>query len=311
MSNKVLIVDDESLNREILSEMLEDDYTVLEAEDGDKAIAMLKKYGKEIIVILLDLIMPNMDGFAVLELMKETGLIEKIPVLVISGESSIKVERRCFAAGVSDFIRKPFDNTLVKKRVKNITDLFLYKSRLEEKVQTQAETLHRQYKMLLKQTQQLKKSNEMIIDVLGEVVEYRNLESGEHIKRVKDYTGILAEELMDEYPEYGLNEEKIRVIVSASALHDIGKIAIPDNILLKPGRLTADEFEYMKSHTTRGCDILDSIKDFQIITAASFGMSRCMDHLNGKSRQSDNIQILQKYIRHNRTSLSIMYSHID
>ena len=278
MGNKVLIVDDESLNREILAEMLEDEYTVIEAEDGNKAIALLEKYEKDIVVILLDLIMPNTDGFAVLEAMKERSLVEKIPVLVISGESSIKVERRCFAAGVSDFIRKPFDNTLVKKRVKNITDLFIYKGRLEEKVHSQAETLHRQYKMLLKQTEQLKKSNEMIIDILGEVVEYRNLESGEHIKRVKSYTGIMAEELMDEYPEYGLNEEKIRVIVSASALHDIGKIAIPDSILLKPGKLTKDEFEYMKSHTTRGCDILDSIKDVWDDKYAKCSYEICRHH---------------------------------
>lgn len=114
--------------------------------------------------------------------------------------------------------------------------------------------------MLQLQAEKLQQSNVKIIDILGTVVEYRNLESGEHINRVKGFTKILAERLMEEYPEYGLTPKSVEMISSASALHDIGKIAIPDHILLKPGRLTEEEFDYMKSHTTRGCDILNSIE---------------------------------------------------
>ena len=128
-------------------------------------------------------------------------------------------------------------------------------------MEEQTETLKKQYQLLKIQAARLQKSNTNIIDILGTVVESRNLESGEHVMRVKGYTEILAKEMMKEYPEYGLTDKKIEVIVSASALHDIGKIAIPDNILLKPGKLTQDEYEYMKSHTTRGCEILNNIKD--------------------------------------------------
>lgn len=261
MRNKVLIVDDMELNREMLSAILEEEYPIIEAENGRKAVEILKEHQDEIAVVLLDLIMPDMDGYAVLEVMKKQNWMEKIAVLIISAESKVEAETRCFKLGVSDFIRKPFDNATVRNRVKNMVDLFAYKNELEAKVQKQTETLKKQYKLLLMQADKLKESNTRIIDILGTVVEYRNLESGEHIKRVKGFTKILAEQAMKDYPEYGLTPEKINIIVSASSLHDVGKIAIPDSILLKPARFTADEYEYMKSHTTRGYDILDSIKD--------------------------------------------------
>lgn len=259
MRNKVLIVDDMEVNRGILAEILKDGYAVMEAEDGQEALDVIAQHKDEILVVLLDLIMPKTDGFVVLEAMKEQMLIEELPVIIISGEDSVDAEKRCFDYGVSDFIRKPFDSTLVKKRVSNIANLFMYRNQLEEKVERQTETLRKQLKLLQYQADKLKRNNTQIIDILGTIVEYRNLESGEHVKRVKVFTRILAEEMMKEYPEYGLTKEKIEVIVSASALHDIGKIAIPDNILLKPGKLTAEEFEYMKSHTTRGCEILNNI----------------------------------------------------
>lgn len=261
MRNKVLIVDDMKLNREMLAVILEENYPVMEADNGRKAIDTLQEHQDEIAVVLLDLIMPDMDGYAVLEEMKKQNWMEKIPVLIISAESKIEVETRCFKLGVSDFIRKPFDAATIKNRVRNVVDLFAYKNELEEKVASQTETLKKQYKLLVMQADKLKESNAQIIDILGTVVECRNLESGEHIKRVKGFTRILAEQAMEDYPEYGLTPEKIDIIVSASSLHDIGKIAIPDSILLKPARLTKDEYEYMKSHTTRGCEILNHIRD--------------------------------------------------
>ncbi len=260
MRDKVLVVDDVELNRDILEEILKDEYVVVKAENGKRALEIIKEQQEEIAVILLDLIMPELDGFGVLEVMKENKWMDKIPVLIISGENSVETEGKCFDYGIADFIKKPFDNALIKKRVKNVSDLFLYKNHLEEKVQAQTETLRKQYKVLQLQAERLHQSNEKIIDILGTVVEYRNLESGEHINRVKGFTKILAAKLMEEYPEYGLTSVNVDMISSASALHDIGKIAIPDHILLKPGRLTAEEFEYMKSHTTRGCDILKSIE---------------------------------------------------
>lgn len=259
MGEKILIVDDIELNREILAVALGDTYPVLEAGNGNQAIEILREHSEDIAAILLDLIMPEKDGYAVLQFMKESELLESIPVLVISAESKTEVERECLELGVSEFIRKPFDSVTVRSRVKNIVDLFKYKNRLEEKVRIQTDNLKRQNKLLEQQTIKIKENNENIIDVLGTVVEYRNLESGEHIKRVKGFTRILAERAAQKYPEYSLTPEKIDIIVAASALHDIGKITIRDSVLLKPGRLDKDEFEYMKSHTVKGCDILEQI----------------------------------------------------
>ncbi|MDE5747175.1 MAG: response regulator, partial [Acetatifactor sp.] len=261
MQNTVLVVDDMEINREILAEILGEEYQVKTAEDGRKALEMIEELHEELAVVLLDLMMPVVDGFAVLEVMQERGWSEKIPVLIISGETSVNAERKCFDYHISDFIRKPFDNALVKKRVRNVVSLYQYQRDLEDKVQAQTKTLREQNKLLQLQADKLRKSNTNIIEILGTVVEYRDFESGEHINRVKGYTRILAERLAVEYPEYGLDQEEIEVIVSASALHDVGKIAIPDNILLKPGRLTDEEFACMKTHTTRGGEILQNIRN--------------------------------------------------
>lgn len=281
----ILIVDDIEINREILGEILEDQYTILFAEDGEQAVQLIEEHKTDLSVILLDIVMPVMNGYEVMNYMEKNGFMEKIPVLVISGENSVKIEKRCFDLGASDFIRKPFDNTLVRKRVQNIADLYSYKKHLEVKVEQQTGTLKRQYKLLQKQAEELQSKNENIIDILGTVVENRDLESGEHIQRVKGYTEILANEMMKSYPEYGLTKKKIKIIASASALHDIGKIAIPDNILLKPGKLTDEEFDYMKSHTTRGCEILNNIKDAWDDEYGSYSYEICRHHherYNGK-----------------------------
>lgn len=261
MKNKILVVDDALMNRDILKEILKDTYDILEAEDGKAALEILDAENNEISAILLDLIMPVMDGFEVLEELNARKMIEKIPVLIISGENSTQNEQRCFELGIADFIGKPFNARLVRKRVQNAAEHYAYRNELEAKVEEQTNVLRKAYRTLKSQAEQLKRRNQDIIEILGTVVEYRNLESGEHVKRVGEYTRILAETFMVEYPEYGLTQDKIDIIVSASALHDIGKITIPDSILLKPGRLTKDEFEYMKSHTTRGCELLESMKN--------------------------------------------------
>lgn len=259
MREKVLIVDDIELNREILAVALGDEYEVLQASDGVQTIEILKTDSEGITAMLLDLIMPNVDGYAVLDYMREHGLLERIPVIVISAESARDVEVKCLEMGVTDFIRKPFDSVTVRRRVKNTAELFMYKNHLEDKVRLQTRELEEKNKLFQAQAEQIRETNEKIVDVLGTVVEYRNLESGEHIKRVKEFTNILAEKAAEKYPEYGLTPEKITVIVAASPLHDIGKIAIKDSVLLKPGRLTDEEFEYMKTHTTKGCEILTQI----------------------------------------------------
>lgn len=259
MRNTILIVDDVEVNRAILSAVLEQDYTIAEAENGEQALKIIDEKQDEITAILLDLIMPVMDGMQLLEILNERKLLASIPVLIISGDSSYEAEKKCFELGITDYITKPFNNFIIQKRVKNAAGLYDYKLQLEKKVEEQTGVLRKAYQALKVQAEKLRENNQQIIDMLGTVVEYRNLESGEHIKRVKGYTRILAEQAMKDYPEYQLTEEKINTIVSASSLHDIGKITIPDSILLKPGRLTKDEYEYMKSHTIRGCELLDEI----------------------------------------------------
>ena len=260
MRNKALIVDDMPMNREMLSEALRDQWITIEAGNGLEALSEVERFEDELAVILLDLNMPVMDGFAVLDELVRRKLMDTIPVLVISGDVSSASEAKCLDRGVADFIHKPFDEAIIIRRVGNLIDLFSYKNMLEEKVAKQTEILSRQNARLVEQALQLEEKHRNIIDVLGTVVESRNLESGDHIQRVKGYTRILAEQVMKDYPEYGLTQHFIDVMVPASALHDVGKIAISDSILLKPGKLTSDEYEQMKEHTTKGCAILESIE---------------------------------------------------
>ena len=224
------------------------------------ALDIIDRESKNISAILLDLVMPEMDGFGVLTELKKRDLLDQIPVLVISGETSSQMENKCFDYGVVDFIGKPYNASIVRKRVENLVAHFTDRNHLKEKVEEQTVVLRKAYQTLQAQAKQLQKRNLDIIEMVGTIVEFRSLESGEHIQRVKGYTQILAKAFAKLYPEYGLTKEQIDVIVAASALHDIGKIAIPDSILLKPGKLTDDEFDYMKSHTLRGCEILESMK---------------------------------------------------
>ncbi|MDO5136094.1 MAG: response regulator [Eubacteriales bacterium] len=251
---KILIVDDIELNREILEDMLQEEgWETATAPDGIRALEILDEQHDTIQAVLLDLVMPRMDGFQLLEEMKKRSWFSSFPVIVISGENELAAEIRSLELGAHDFIHKPFVRSLVVQRVKNAVQLFLHKNSLEQLVSQQTRALR-------EQAEQIKRNNEKIIDILGTVVEYRNLESGEHIARVKGFTQILAESMMELYPECGLTQEKVRLIADASPLHDIGKITIPDNILLKPARLTPDEFALMKTHTTNGAEMIQRIE---------------------------------------------------
>ena len=247
MRNTILIVDDVEINREILKNILEEEYRIVTACNGLEALKVLETEEENLVAILLDLVMPQMDGFEVLEILNKRGLLTSIPVMIISSEDSRASEQECFSAGVSDFIHKPFDMNVVRTRVNNTVSLYLYKRHLEQKV--------------LEQTQIIEKRNSNLLDLLAGVVESRDLESGSHVQRVKEYTRIIADELCRKYPKYGLNVYKIAIYSEASTLHDLGKISIPDSILLKPGKLTDEEFETMKTHTTKGAEFIYRVKD--------------------------------------------------
>ena len=251
--NTLLIVDDMDINRDILKDIFDEQYTIYEAANGEEAIAQIQFHKDEIALIFLDLEMPGKNGLDVLKYMNEEELINRIPVIMITGEATVDSDVKAYELGVADIIYKPFDAAVVIRRTLNIIELYEYRIHLEQK-------LEKRTAQLRESQEKLEKNNEFLINALSSVVEFRSLESGEHINRVKTFTGILFRHLRKLYPEYELSDEQVKLIVNASALHDIGKIAIPDDILLKPGKLTRQEFETMKTHTTKGCEILERFK---------------------------------------------------
>lgn len=247
---QLLIVDDEEVNRAILHMMFADDYDILEAANGEAAIEQIRQ-SENLVLMLLDVVMPVMDGFGVLEYLKENELLEKIPVILITSMTPQESEEKAYTYGIADVMHKPFDPSIITRRARNIIELYQNKRNMEER-------LKEQEKIIREQESKIREGNEFMIDALGSVVEFRSVETGDHIRRIKYFTRILLKYLAKYFPKYGLTPLQIDQIARASALHDIGKIGIPDAILMKPGRLTNEEFETMKSHTTIGCEILES-----------------------------------------------------
>lgn len=252
---RILIVDDEEVNREILKEMFRSSkYELVEAVDGEEAVLKIKE-NPQIDLVLLDIVMPILDGFGVLEFMHEQDLLEEIPVILITSEDALDSEDQAYSYGVADVIHKPFYPHIVKRRSKNIIELYQNKRNMEQRLKEQEEAL-------IAKDKKIRENNEFMIETLSSVVEARSAETGEHTRRIKYFTRIMMKYLMKYFPKYGITPEQLDEIARASALHDIGKIGIPDAILLKPGRLTPEEFEIMKTHTTIGCEILEkSYKD--------------------------------------------------
>ncbi len=249
---QLLIVDDEEINRTILSMMFDADYDIIEASNGEMAIEAIEN-SKDLALILLDVIMPVMNGFGVLDYMREHELLEKIPVILITSQTPQESEEKAYEYGIADVMHKPFERSIVKRRANNIIALYQSQRNMEIKLKEQEITIREQEKTL-------RENNEFLIDALGSVVEFRSVETGDHVKRIKYLTRILLKYLAKYFPKYNLTPLQIDQIARASALHDIGKIGIPDSILLKPGRLTPEEFEIMKTHTTIGCEILESFR---------------------------------------------------
>ena len=249
IKRKLLVVDDMEVNRMVLEDLFNDDFDVIEAENGKDALDLVYANLDELSIILLDLVMPVMDGFDVLRDLNENGIINTIPVIMITSENDDEKTLIGYKLGVSDLISKPINPDIVYRRVNNVVDLYDHKRNLEAK-------LNEQKIILEQQSKRLKQANQFVIDALGTTVEFRNLEAGTHIKRIRILTKILLEELKD---DFNLTIEQIDAIASASVVHDIGKIVIPDAILLAPRRLTPEELEVMKTHTTSGCKILESL----------------------------------------------------
>lgn len=246
---QILIVDDSQINCEILAEILKDEYRILEAANGEECINLLKQYGTGIALLLLDINMPVMDGFEVLDLMNRKHWIEDIPVIMISSEDSASYVRRAYEMGASDYISRPFDVQVVHQRVSNTIKLYAKQRRL--------------ISLVTDQIREKEKNNQMMISILSQIVEFRNSESGSHVLHINIITGMLLERLMQKTDQYHLQWSDQFLITTASALHDIGKIGIDEKILNKPGKLTKEEFEIMKTHTLIGASMLKSIEMYQ------------------------------------------------
>lgn len=246
---QILIVDDSALNRMILSEILKEDYRILEAESGEECLKMLDGQGLGISMVLLDIVMSGMDGFEVLGQMNRNHWIEEIPVIMISSEDSESYIRRAYEMGVSDYISRPFDAKIVYQRVFNTIKLYSKQRRL--------------ISLVTNQIKEKEKSSRVMVGILSQIVEFRNGESGLHVQHINILTRLLLARLVQKTGQYSLSWTDQHIITMASALHDIGKIGIDEKILNKPGALTAEEFEIMKSHTVIGASILKSLELYQ------------------------------------------------
>lgn len=249
LRQQILIVDDSEMNRAILTEILQKDYRILNAEDGEQCIEILEQKGTAISLILLDLVMPKMDGFEVLAVMNKKQWIEDIPVIMISSEDSAQFIQKAYEFGVTDYIGRPFDAKVVYQRVFNTIKLYAKQRHL--------------LSLITRQIYEKEHSNRIMITILSQIVEFRNGESGPHVMHINILTELLLEQLMKRSNDYHMTWSEQQMIVTASSLHDIGKIGIAESILNKPGRLTDEEFEIMKTHTLIGASILEKMELYQ------------------------------------------------
>lgn len=241
----ILIVDDSAMNRMLLSDILSDTYNIIEAEDGEQAIAILQQHASKISIVILDMVMPKVDGFGVLEAMNENRWIQFLPVVSISTESSPEFVERAYSLGVTDFINRPFDELIVIRRVSNTIKLYAKQRKLTN--------------MVANEIFEKERNGSLMITILSHIVEFRNGESGMHVINIGTLTEILLNQISKKDDRYYLPYAERDLIVKASALHDIGKISIPEEVLNKPGKLTDEEFEAMKQHTVIGYQMLSDL----------------------------------------------------
>lgn len=263
LKEKILIADDSEMNQMLLEEILSDKYEYVMAKDGTEAVDILEK-NEDIDLVMLDINMPKIDGFGVLEIMNLRHWISEVPVIIISSESDVDFIRRGYDLGASDYISRPFDLTVVRRRVENTLMLYVRQKRLVRLVE--------------EQVYEREKTNNTMINILSHVIEYRNNESGQHILHVRMMTDILLRRLIEITDKYPLTETDISMIASVSALHDIGKISVPKAILNKPGKLDPEEWEIMKSHAAIGDSMLYDIGMQQSETLMNLAHEICRWH---------------------------------
>ena len=268
-SPTVLIVDDIAVNVMMLEEILKDNYHIITAFNGKEALETLKAAKHLPKIILLDIMMPEMNGRELFEILKKEKTFQRIPVIFITAENDSESE--LLAAGAVDFINKPFSPEIVKLRVRNQIELKNYSDSLEE--------------MVAEKTAEATKTLDNALQGLANAIEHRDLESGQHVKRTQLFVRALIDYLIRTKSIYAEELKMLQpdIIMKSMALHDVGKIAIPDRILLKPGKLDPDEYEIMKTHTTRGKDIIDEFGDVK----SSLYLKHCEDIAYGHHERWD------------------------
>lgn len=248
----ILIADDVELNRAMLGSIFDGHYQILEAENGEQARELVYAHGERIAAILLDLIMPKLDGFELLSILKDEGFLKSIPVIIISSDASYEKQIKAFDLGAADVVKKPFEPGLVVRRVNNAIELSKHKHHLQEIVD--------------KQTEAITVASDKMLTALAAIIEFRSLETGMHNSRIS----LLSEAMLTELVKMGaapeLTVQEVKVMSKAAVLHDIGKVAVPDNILNKPGRFTPEEFEIMKTHSAKGADMIKALQNMGAIS---------------------------------------------
>lgn len=261
---KILIADDSELNRALLVDMLEHDFSILEVADGKEAVAALQAHRGEIEVLLLDVVMPQMDGFEVLAYMNKTGLIEEVPVIMISAETGSAYIDKAFKLGAADYVSRPFVPGVVRRRIVNTALLHTKKQQLMS--------------IVTERFYQKEKNNDLLVAILGHAVECHGAEDGTHMTHVGLATGLLLQRMMEKTDRYHLEQADIEAIRMASELHDIGKLQIPAEILTKPGALTAEEYEIVKRHTVLGAKTITELPIYQNERLVKYAIEICHWH---------------------------------
>lgn len=264
----ILVVDDVEVNRVTLREIFQDDYIILEAQNGVEALEEIDSNGEKLVAVLLDTIMPVMDGFGVLEILHDRDFMKRVPVFLITGGCTEEATLRGFELGVMDIIEGPIIPQIVKRRIESVIELCAIRNKLNEQVVKQKFRLKRK-------TEEMHELNNAMIGVLATAIEFRDCESGEHVKRIHDLTLFL---LKNTNLGKECSDQEIDKIATAAIMHDVGKIAIPDEILNKPGKLTQEEFEIMKTHTIRGCELLNQIPTINYNSVYQYANDICKHH---------------------------------
>lgn len=252
----IMIVDDMDLNRTILREMFKTKYEIGECCNGQEAIECMKQHHDSIVMVLLDIRMPIMDGYGFLEYMHGQDYAKMIPVILITSDDDGNALERGYAFHVADVLLKPFKASVVIQRVENVIELYSHKNHLEELVKIQTFELQQQY-------EKLKQQNEKMMDLVREMITYRNVETQEHILYVEGYSKIIASHYAMLYPRSKMTQERIAYIAMAARMHDMGKITMPDLLMKRQGKLLPDEISYLREHTIRGSEMMEGMYDFQ------------------------------------------------